>query len=153
MIAVIRIRGTVNVNPSLTYTMENLRLFRPNHMVLVKDDNPSKKMVEKIKDYVAFGEINEETLTKVLAKRGRLEGKKKIILEFLKEKKINSFEELAKSVIEGKVKLKDLGIVPVIRLHPPRKGHKRAGIKKPFTVGGALGYRGEEINKLIISMN
>ncbi|MAG18019.1 MAG: 50S ribosomal protein L30 [Candidatus Diapherotrites archaeon] len=153
MIAVIRIRGTVNVNPGLTYTMENLRLFRPNHMVLLKDDKSSKKMIEKIKDYVAFGEINEETLAKVLIKRGKLEGKKKVTLEFLKEKKINSFEELAKSIIEGKVKFKDLGIVPVIRLHPPRKGHKRAGIKKPFTVGGALGNRGEEINKLIVKMN
>ncbi|MCR4335006.1 MAG: 50S ribosomal protein L30 [archaeon] len=153
MIAVIRVRGTVNVNPDLTYTMENLRLFRPNHMVLVREDKVTKKMVEKVKDYVTFGKIDEETLAKVLAKRGRFEGKKKITLEFLKEKKINGFEELAKGIIEEKIKLKDLGIVPVLRLHPPRKGHKRAGIKKPFELGGALGNRGAEINKLIIKMN
>ena len=38
------------------------------------------------------------------------------------------------------------------RLHPPRKGFERKGIKRPFTVGGALGYRGKKINELIKRM-
>ena len=38
------------------------------------------------------------------------------------------------------------------RLHPPRGGYERKGIKVPFTVGGALGYRGEKINDLIKRM-
>jgi len=153
MIAVIRVRGTVNVNPKIKTTMENLRLFKPNHLVLISEDNVSKKMAEKAKDYVTFGEVSEETLAKLLAKRARLEGNKKVTLDYLKEKKVSGFEGLAKSLIEGKIKLKELGIVPVLRLHPPRKGHKRAGIKKSFVVGGALGYRGKEINRLIISMS
>ena len=62
MIAVIRIRGTVNISDKIAPTMENLRLFKTNHMVLVKDDKSSKKMVEKVKDYVTFGDINEEKM-------------------------------------------------------------------------------------------
>ncbi|MBW2996086.1 uL30 family ribosomal protein [Candidatus Woesearchaeota archaeon] len=38
------------------------------------------------------------------------------------------------------------------RLHPPRKGFERKGIKLPFKVGGALGYRGNKINDLIKKM-
>ncbi|MFC1801130.1 uL30 family ribosomal protein [Nanoarchaeota archaeon] len=39
-----------------------------------------------------------------------------------------------------------------INLHPPRGGFERKGIKIPFKVGGALGYRGEKINDLIKRM-
>jgi large subunit ribosomal protein L30 len=38
------------------------------------------------------------------------------------------------------------------RLNNPIKGHARKGIKKAFSVGGALGYRGKKINDLIKSM-
>ena len=40
----------------------------------------------------------------------------------------------------------------IVRLQPPRKGFGRKGIKLPFKVGGALGYRGEKINDLIKRM-
>ena len=46
---------------------------------------------------------------------------------------------------EGKAK-------PFFRLHPPRKGFERKGIKVPFKLGGVLGYRGKEINTLIQRM-
>lgn len=38
------------------------------------------------------------------------------------------------------------------RLHPPRKGYGRKGIKTPFVVGGSLGNRKEKINDLIKRM-
>lgn len=37
-------------------------------------------------------------------------------------------------------------------LHPPRGGFERKGIKKPFNLKGALGYRGDKINDLIKKM-
>ena len=40
----------------------------------------------------------------------------------------------------------------MINLHPPRGGFERKGIKIPFKVGGALGYRGEKISDLIKRM-
>lgn len=47
-------------------------------------------------------------------------------------------------VSEGAIeKLKPRMIVKnVFRLHPPRGGFERKGIKVPFKVGGAMGYRG-----------
>ncbi len=38
------------------------------------------------------------------------------------------------------------------RLNPPRKGFGRKGIKKPFSVGGALGNRKEKISELVRRM-
>lgn len=37
-------------------------------------------------------------------------------------------------------------------LNPPRGGFERKGIKAPYSIGGALGYRGKEIIKLIKKM-
>jgi large subunit ribosomal protein L30 len=50
------------------------------------------------------------------------------------------------------VKLKDGTIKKFYSLAPPVKGFERKGIKKSFVVGGALGYRGENINELISKM-
>ncbi|MBR1611758.1 MAG: 50S ribosomal protein L30, partial [Methanobrevibacter sp.] len=44
------------------------------------------------------------------------------------------------------VKLADVGIKPVFRLHPPRKGYE--DIRLSVKEGGSLGYRGEEIKDL-----
>ena len=38
------------------------------------------------------------------------------------------------------------------RLHPPRGGFERKGIKKTFNLGGVLGYRKDKINILIKKM-
>ena len=40
----------------------------------------------------------------------------------------------------------------VLRLGPPRKGYGRKGIKKDFSIGGALGDRKEKINDLVRRM-
>ena len=150
MIAVIRVRGTANVTGKLRMTLEMLRLFKVNHLVLVKEEN--LKMIEKVKDYVTYGPIDEATLSKLLEKRGRLEGNKRITPDFLKSKKIKDFDEMAKMIYSGKIKLKDLGLELVFRMNPPKKGYERAGIKKAFNMGGALGNRGEKINAIILRM-
>ncbi len=150
MYAAIRVRGKVNVSPGIKKTLELLRLDRVNHLALVRKEQ--KGMLEKTQSFITFGEINEETLAIAVEKRGRLLGNKKISKDFLKEKKIASFKELAKSIIEGKTRLEDVGIKPILRLTPPKKGYERAGIKKSYSVGGALGYRASDINKLVKRM-
>ncbi len=152
MLAAIRIRGSIRIRKELKDTMKMIRLFKVNHMVLLPEEKQSKKMIDKVKDFVAYGEINEETLEKALKKRAKIKGNKKLTEDYLKQKKINSFKELAEKIIKKEVKLIDLEIKPVFRLKPPKKGYEKSGIKKAFSVGGALGYRATEINKLINKM-
>ncbi|CAB49242.1 50S ribosomal protein L30 [Pyrococcus abyssi] len=151
-LAVIRIRGRVNVKRPVRDTLAMLRLHRVNHCVIV-DDTPSYLgMLQKAKDYITWGEINAETLAKLIRKRGRLIGNKPVTDEYVKEKLGMTIEEFAQKVINGEMSLKDLpNLKPVFRLHPPRGGF-RGSKKRSFKEGGALGYRGEKINDLIERM-
>lgn len=150
MIAAIRVRGTTGVKGEVADTMKMLRLNRINHAVIL-DENPSYKgMLQKAKDYITWGEINEETLAKVITKRGRLPGGEKVTEEFLKENTSHkNIEDVSKAVFKGE-KLEEMGIKPVFRLHPPRKGFKN--VKKAYNEDGTLGYRGEDIENLIRKM-
>jgi large subunit ribosomal protein L30 len=107
VIAVIKIRSHIGSSPKARKTMELLGLKRKfNCAILDKDRAP---MVQRCKDYVAFGEIDKKTLDQLKAKVG-----------------------------------------DVVNLKPPRGGLK--SIKRPFKAGGSLGYRGKEINELIVRM-
>ena len=151
-LALIRLRSGIRARGEVRDTLAMLRLHRINHLVIV-DDTPSYRgMIQKVKDYITWGEIDKETLVKLLRKRGRLVGNKPITDEYVREKLDMGIEEFAEKVVNGEMKLKDLpNIKPVFRLHPPRGGLKGSK-KRSFKEGGALGYRGEKINELIERM-
>ncbi len=126
MIAVVRLRGTIDVHAKIKETLRLLRLHRRYHCVVIPDTPSYRGMLQVVKDYVAFGEIDAETLAMLLRHRGRLVGDKSLTDEYLqKNTPYKSIEDFAKAVVEGKAKLTDIpGLKPVFRLHPPRKGLK-----------------------------
>ncbi|MCS7386276.1 MAG: 50S ribosomal protein L30 [archaeon GB-1867-005] len=153
LLAVIRIRGRIGVRGEAQDTLKMLRLHRKNHAVII-DDRPSYLgMLKKVADYVTWGEINSETLALLLKRRGELKGGKKLTEKYIKEKLgLNSIEDLAHAIFEGKISLKDIpDLKPVFRLHPPSGGFK-GSTKKHYKAGGELGYRGTAINELIRKM-
>lgn len=138
-IAIVRVRGSVNLSGNVRDTLSLLRLYRKNYCVVV-DDSPSYNgMIKKVKDYVTYGEIDDETYKEIVEKRG--EGYK-------------GREEDRKGKIEYKKFILAEGkkIKPFFRLNPPRKGFGRKGIKVSFKAHGALGYRGDKINDLLKRM-
>jgi large subunit ribosomal protein L30 len=150
--AVVRVRGTVNIKPDIKRTMQLLRLTRANHCVLIEENVVHKGMLQIVKDYTTWGEINKETLSKLLSARGKLVGDKPLTEEYLKKATpYHSFEKLSEAILENKVKYKELPeIKPVFRLNPPKKGHRT--IKRSFVNKGSLGYRKDQINTLIERM-
>jgi large subunit ribosomal protein L30 len=137
-IAIVLVRGLVNVKTEVKDTLAMLRLKRKNHCVVVDDNPVNRGMIKKVKDYITWGEISDEVYSKLVAQRGEeflsreQDGKKKYTFKFLE--------------VDGKkYKL-------YFRLNPPRKGFGRKGIKMPFSKGGALGNRAEKINDLIERM-
>jgi large subunit ribosomal protein L30 len=142
------------MRPEINYTLKLLRLHSVNHCVVVEENDYNKGMIQKVKDYVAWGEISQDVLESLLKNRGRLEGGKRLTDEYLKEHtSFGTIKDIALALIEGKVKMKDLmevKIKPLFRLHPPRKGHK--GIKRSVKEGGELGYHGDKINDLLLKM-
>jgi large subunit ribosomal protein L30 len=150
--AVIRVRGTVNIKPDIKRTMQLLRLTRANHCVLLEENVVYKGMLQMVKDYTTWGEINKETLAKLISARGKLIGDKSLTAEYLKTAtSYQSVEELSEAILDNKVKYKEIPAVkPFFRLNPPKKGHRT--IKRSFVNKGSLGYRKGEINKLIERM-
>jgi large subunit ribosomal protein L30 len=113
-IAIILIRGRIGIRHDIKDTLTQLHLEK-KHSCVIKEDSPSLQgMLRKIRDFVTYGPVSEETI------------------KALETRKANN----------GKVYF----------LAPPVGGFERKGIKKSFTVGGALGDRGEAINTLLAKM-
>ena len=153
ILAVIRLRGTADIDPPREDTLKMLRLHKPNHLVLVEKKPSIEGMLRKVWAQITWGEIDAEALAYILERRARKLGNKPFTLEDVKKLGYSSYRELAEAILSGKIKLHDLYriIKPVFRLHPPSKGFK-GSIKRGYTNGGELGYRGDKINELIFRM-
>lgn len=138
MILVIRISGLVDVSSDVNETLFRMRLRKKYTAVLLKDNELNRKLLQKVRNYVAFGNISKEDITMLLEKRAQLVDKKK---------KLD-----VKKVLEGidKHNLLDLGVKPFFRLHPPRKGidsKLHFGVRK-----GVLGDNKDKIAELMRRM-
>jgi large subunit ribosomal protein L30 len=151
-LAVIRIRGTIDLRGETDDTLRMLNLNHNCNATLI-DDRPSYLgMLQKAQSYIAWGEPTTETITLLLKERGRTIGNRKLTDEHTQQLGYENVEKLAKALHDNKVELKNLkDVKPVFRLHPPRKGYKRT-VKKSYQAGGETGYRGEAINELIKRM-
>jgi len=152
MYGIVQVRGVVNVRRDIKDTLRMLRLHHINHCVLVPDTPENLGMIRKVKDYVAYGEVDQVTIDTLLRTRGRVTGDQPLTDEYVKEHSgFGSIAEFATALSAGSARLSDVaGVKPVLRLHPPRKGYKT--IKRTFPQGGALGYYGAEINALLYKM-
>lgn len=150
--AVIRVRGHVNLRGQIKDTLRYLRLHRTNHCVLLPASDSTDGMLQRAKDYVTWGEVDPTVAAMLLIRRAELPGGKPIDDAYVKaNSKYASINSFAKALAAGEAKLADVkDLSPVIRLHPPKGGLE--GIKRSYREGGALGYRGKEINDLLQRM-
>ena len=166
-LAVIRLRGIPDTPPDVEHTLYLLRLRRRFTCVIIDDRPAYLGMLHVVRDWVTWGEIDADTLALLLRKRGRLIGDKPLTDDYIRKFGWDSIEEFALAFIQGEVEKlwcpedkplpkKDGKVLcipklkPFFRLHPPRGGLK--SIKKHYTVGGDLGYRGIAINELLQRM-
>jgi large subunit ribosomal protein L30 len=128
--AAIRIRGKVRVTYGIKKTLDSLNLYRQNWCVILDKDPRTVGMLNKVKDYVTWGEVTEENIKSLFEKRGEpYSGPSGNFVEYNKKKYKMFF-----------------------RLNPPIGGYERKGTKISFSDGGALGYRKDKINDLIGKM-
>ena len=151
----VRIRGAPGMNRKILDTLGMLRMHKVNHGVLIWGIKSYMGMLNKCKDYIAFGEIDETTLVRLLRVRGKIEGNKPLTDEHVKNlTKYKNIRELAKGLLTGEIQYRDKDVhklKPVFRLHPPRKGHLGT-IKRHYGEGGTLGYVKDYINIIIHKM-
>ena len=146
---IIRLRGTQNLNPKTKDTLKYMRLHRINHAVVLPVTETTRGMLQVAKDYVTWGEVDAATLATVIRSRGRVAGNNALTEAHLaKTTPYKTFDALAGAIVKGEFHYKDIPEVkPLFRLHPARNGLE--GIKRSVQNGGALGYRGTDINRLL----
>jgi len=151
---VIRVRSDRGVTKKIRDTMGMLNLTRVNHAVLVPEISTYEGMLKKVKDYVTWGKVDTETIQNLLSQRGRMMGGKPLTdSDVSAGSSFSTISEFSEALSSGEVTTKQLdGLKPVFRLHPPRGSKGWGGIKRSFSVGGALGYRGEDIKDLVMRM-
>jgi large subunit ribosomal protein L30 len=111
-------------------------------------------MLQKSKDFVTWGEVDAETISTLLKERGRMIGDKPVTDTVIKSSsEYSTIDALAKAIASGDATPKAVeGLKPVLRLHPPRGAQGWGGIKRAYSIGGALGFRGKDIENLVARM-
>jgi len=151
-LALIRIRGNVGIRKELEYVFKLMHLTRKNHATLIEYTPSNLGAIRRVNDYSTWGEVTLKTISLLLRERGILRGNIKLIDDYVKNNLgYASIEKLAEAIYDSRINFwKIPNVKPLFRLHPPRKGF-RGSIRRPYPKG-ALGYRGEDINKLINKM-
>ncbi len=138
MILVIRISGQVEISGKVEQTLHELRLRKKYSAVLLNETLLNLKLLQHLRNYVAYGRISEENLAKLIELRGQ---------PLKKGAKIDASKILQHL---GSKTLDEFGLKPFFRLHPPRGGIES---KNHFGVGkGVLGDNKDKINKLVERM-
>lgn len=137
MILAIRISGMVEISGEVSEALHRMRLRRKYCAVLIKPTPENMALITKVRNTIAYGDVDKETLQLLIEKRGVSADGKKVD---------------AKKVVEGldKSDLASLGLKPFFRLHPPRGGIDTKihfGTKK-----GVLGDNKAKINELVRKM-
>jgi large subunit ribosomal protein L30 len=130
-----------------------LNLGRVNHATLVPETEAYRGMITKVNDWVAHGEPTVETVALLVERRAEpLEGEATLDDGWVAEHTAyDGIEALAEALVAEETTLREQGLSPTLRLHPPRGGHD--GIKHPTKEGGQLGkHSTEEIDELLTSM-
>jgi large subunit ribosomal protein L30 len=137
ILIIIRIAGQVEIKKDVVETLYRLKLRKKYSASLIHPSNKGLMgMLNKVQHYVAYGEIDKETLVELMKAR----------LQSTENKKFNA-EEIAENAINGK-NLNEMGFKGFFRLHPPRKGIN----SKQIYPKGVLGNHGKKINELVRRM-
>ena len=136
---VVRMKGTINVPHWAQTTLTLLHLDKRFRATIIPERDNTKGVLDKIKHYVSWQEIDITTTKELLEKRARKEGYRRLTPEDVSKLGFKGTDDLAKSIVEGSVALSKLKpLKPWFALSPPKHGFKRS-TKKMYGEGGILG--------------
>ncbi|MGA8664262.1 MAG: 50S ribosomal protein L30 [Thermoplasmata archaeon] len=147
---VVRVRGTIHAKHEIVETLRYLHINRANHATVIPEVAEYRGMLIRAQGYITWGETDVETVGMLLRERGVTDKGERVTESTLgKELPAKDLSELTSSVLAtGLIPVP--GLRPLFRLKAPKGGWRST--KKPFGLGGALGYRGAAINDLVRRM-
>ncbi len=148
---VVRIKGQVNVPYWAKTTLVLLKLEKKFRATIIPAKENTLGMLNKVKHYVSWKEVDASMAKELLDKKGRKSGYKKITEEDIKKIGYKDIEELAAALAEGKTTMTKLKpLKPWFALSPPRRGFKKS-TKKLYSQKGILGPN-KELEILVRNM-
>lgn len=69
MVAIVRVRGKVNLTPEILRTLQQLNLHAQNTCVVLPLTDSVMGMIRKVNSYVTFGMVSDKVLAELNAKR------------------------------------------------------------------------------------
>jgi large subunit ribosomal protein L30 len=147
---IVRVRGSIHARHDVVETLQFLHLTRPNHATVVPEVPSMRGMITKVQGYVTWGEAEPDTVSLLLQERGETASGSRLTAESVADiAPGQDLPAITRSVAEqGLTRVR--GLKPLFRLKAPKGGWRST--KKPFSLGGALGYRGRAINELVRRM-
>jgi large subunit ribosomal protein L30 len=143
---VVRVRGSIHAKHEIVETLKFLHLTRANHATVIPEEPSFRGMLARVQGYVTWGETDAATVGLLLETRGRTPDGQPLTAATAPKTEIGP---LAQAIVEHGLPRAD-GVRPLFRLKAPKGGWRST--KKPFALGGALGYRGAAINDLVRRM-
>jgi len=64
-IVAVKIRGSIDARESIQKTIESLGLTKTNKAVVLEKSDSNRGMLRKAKDYIAYGEVEDDVAEKV----------------------------------------------------------------------------------------
>ena len=143
---VVRIKGQVDVPHWAKTTLRLLKLEKKFRATIIPAKDNTLGMLNKVKHYAAWQEVDVSIAKELLDKKGRKSGYKKITEEDIKKIGFKNIEELATSLADGKIALSKLKpLKPWFALAPPRHGFKKS-TKRLSSQKGVLGQNKDLVN-------
>lgn len=147
---VVRVRGGIHARHEIVETLDFLHLSRPNHATVVPEEPSFRGMLHKVQGYVTWGEADPATVRLLLDARGETpQGQRLSGAGSPPNASPADLDGLSAEVVRAGLS-RTTGVRPLFRLKAPKGGWRST--KKPFALGGALGYRGAKINELVRRM-
>lgn len=147
---VLNLKGTINCPERVRRTLRLLKAERKFTASIVKSTPSTIGMLKKVKNYVAWCELDKETLTLLLEKRGMVSKRKKITEEYLKNQGFTDFSELSEKILSGSIDGSKLQAKTFFRLSPPKGGFPKP-LRRQYSEGGFSGYN-PKLKEIIMRM-
>lgn len=140
---VVRIKGQADVPHWASRTMTLMKLEKKYRATILPVKYNTRGMLDKIKHYVSWTELDRNLALEILNKKARKSGYKKPDEADLSGLGFDTMDELARALADGKATLSKLKpLKPWFALAPPRHGFKRS-TKRLYGQKGILGHNRE----------
>lgn len=139
LLLVLNVHGSINSPAAVRQALGELKVSKKFTASVVSDDPATQGMLRLCKEYVTWSPVDLPLLSRLLKERGMVSSARRLDAKALKELGYGSYDSLAERMLKEGLRLTALeGVLPYLRLAPPKGGFRRS-LRRQASDGGLLG--------------